>query len=105
MRRRESPFSASALSDDSTPRFRTNSVAFVAALLAADQLEYVGAERSANGREVEFILEDPNKIATELQRRYNAGIFPSVNPKLHMEARGFLMNEVNRVREGRNVQD
>ena len=85
--------------DPDTPKFRSASVAFVAACLAADIFPYLGAEKASNGT-VEFILKDEHRIAAEYQRRYNAGVFPRVNPKLHMEARGFLMNEVNRVQEG-----
>ena len=90
-------FEPSAPPDPDTYQFRCTNVAFVAACLCADLFEYRSVERG-NGSDVVFILDDPHKLAAEYLRRYAAGIFPAVNPKLYNDARTFLMNEVNRLR-------
>jgi hypothetical protein len=90
------------LSPPDVPLFRTRSSAFVAACLAANQLTYRGAELCPTGNHVEFLLEDPQGIGPDLLARYNAGVFPFVNPKLLMDVRGHLIAQVNRL-QGKGV--
>lgn len=92
-----SPFAPSPNPPDSlTSLFRTVNLNFVAAALAADLFRYVGAEPF--GVNANFVLADPGDQGAELLRQWNAGIFPKVHPRVFMEARSFLQQEVQRVR-------
>ena len=92
--------------DPSIPVFRTTNGAFVAAVLAADLFEYLGAELLPdNGRqEVAFFLADPRGTAAEQQRRFIAGVARRVNPQMHNAARNFVKDEIHRIRGGRRGQ-
>jgi hypothetical protein len=85
--------------------FRTLSTTFAAALLASGLLPYARAELNDSGNEVLFIFEDPLSNGDELKRRFDAGLFPRVDPKALFVARGFLMDEMSRLPgRGRNVK-
>ena len=79
--------------------FRTLSTAFAAALVASDSLRYLRAERNDVG--CEFVFDDPHGQGDVLHRRFDAGMFPRVEPKLLFSARGFLMEEMSRLQGGR----
>lgn len=79
------------------PLFRTQSTAFAASLVAADLLRYVRTERNGPGRAAVFVFEDPHNEGDEFSRRFNAGMFPRVEPKMLFSARGFLTEEMGRV--------
>lgn len=99
-------FSMNAAADPSrkppTPNdfFETISSSFAAALIAADQLSYFGCRFHRNGKDAVFVFRDPLHVGDELQRRYAAGVFPLVHPKILAEARGYLAEEAKKVREG-----
>jgi hypothetical protein len=77
--------------------FRTQSTSFAAALVASDQLRYSRAELHENGREVVFVFEDPFAQGDDLHRRFDAGMFPRVEPRVLFSARGFLTAEMARL--------
>jgi hypothetical protein len=77
--------------------FRTMSTSFAAAIVASNQLEFLRAELAANGREVVFVFEDPLAQGDDLHRRFDAGMFSRVEPKVLFSARGFLMDEMARL--------
>ena len=83
-----------------TAEFETISPALAAALIAADQLSYLRSELHRNGKDVIFVFDDPLHVGEEVQRRYNAGVFPRVHTKMLSEARGFLADECHRVKGG-----
>src|SRR5260370_5009239 len=78
--------------------FETISPALAAALIAADQLAYSHCKLHPNGKDAVFIFRDPLHTGEELQRRYNAGVFPLVHAKMLAETRGFLADESNRIK-------
>jgi hypothetical protein len=80
--------------------FETISPALAAALIAANQLAYSHCKLHANGRDTVFIFGDALHNGEELQRRYAAGAFPLVHPKMLAEARGYLADENVRVKGG-----
>jgi hypothetical protein len=75
--------------------FRTQSTSFAAALVAADLLSYLHAELNTTG--VVFCFKDPHSEGDDLKRRFDAGMFPRVEPKVLFSARGFLMDEMARL--------
>jgi hypothetical protein len=77
--------------------YKTQSTALAASLVAAAQLEYVRAERRADGMAVLFVFDDPFNQGDILRRRFDAGMFPRVEPKLLFSARQFLVDEMSRV--------
>jgi len=77
--------------------FLTQSTTFAAALVAGNLLAYLRAERKANSNDVVFFFEDPLAQGDELHRRFDAGMFPRVDPKLLFGARAFLVEEMNRL--------
>ena len=77
--------------------YRTQSTALAASLVAAGQLEYVRAERRADGGAVLFVFDDPFNQGDILRRRFEAGMFPRVEPKMLFSARQFLVDEMARV--------
>lgn len=77
--------------------FRSANTWFVAALLTANLMRYVGAEPSGSGTTF-LLLNDTGFPGEELQRRFCQGIFERVSPKQYVEARDFLMREIERVR-------
>lgn len=81
-----------------TTLFRTLSTSYAACLIATDSLRYVSAERTPTG--IAFAFEDPHSQGAELQRRFNAGMFPRVEPKALFSARGFLVAEMARLNSG-----
>jgi hypothetical protein len=83
-----------------TDYFETISPALAAALIAADQLKYSHCELHRNGKDAVFFFQDPLHVGEELQRRYAAGVFPTVHAKMLAEARGYLADESNRVKGG-----
>lgn len=87
-----------------TEEFVTISPALAAAIIVAGQLAYSHARLHANRKDVLFVFEDPLHIGEELQRRYQAGIFPLVHAKMLAEARGFLVDENNRVKGVRHAK-
>ena len=90
--------------DRSLPRFRTSNGAFVAAAIAADLFQYLGCEvLPGSRRDVVFHLLDPHGLCDEYQRRFTAGVFPSVNPSMHNTARGFIKDEITRIRGGKDA--
>lgn len=89
-------FPAAIPSDTKNP-FRTQSTSFAAALVASDQLRYSHTELHANGRDVVFVFDDPYAQGEVLHRRFNAGMFSRVEPKLLFSARGFLTDEMARL--------
>ena len=80
--------------------FETCSPALAAALIAANQLTYSGCKLHRNGKDTIFAFADPLHAGDELQRRYNAGAFPLVHAKMLAEARGYLADEVKRLKAG-----
>jgi hypothetical protein len=85
--------------------FRTLSTAFAAALVAADQLRYLRSELNDSNCEVVFVFDDPLAQGDQLHRRFDAGMFPRVEPKLLFSARGFLMDEMARLQgRGRHAK-
>jgi hypothetical protein len=92
----ESSLSASPPHDEKP--FRTQSTSFAAALVAADCLRYMRAESHSTG--VVFCFDDPLNQGDELKRRFDAGMFPRVEPKILFSARGFLVQEMARLRGG-----
>jgi hypothetical protein len=89
--------SASPPSPAQQPLFRTQSTAFAASIVAADLLRYVRTERAGPRGAAVFVFEDPRGEGDELSRRFNAGMFPRVEPKMLFSARGFLTEEMARV--------
>lgn len=89
----ESSLSASPPLTDNP--FRTQSTAFAAALVAADLLRYLRTEPHSTG--ALFCFDDPQTQGDELKRRFDAGMFPRVDPKVLFSARGFLMDEMARL--------
>ena len=85
---------------DTTATYRTQSTSLSAALIAAGQLVYLRAELSEKSRDAVFVFDDPLAQGDELQRRFNAGLFPRVEPKALFSARGFLMDEMARIQGG-----
>ena len=83
-----------------TPSFETISPALAAALIAAQQLTYSHAKLHPNHKDVVYVFDDPLRVGAELQRRYNAGVLPSVHAKAVNEARGYLADECKRVKGG-----
>jgi hypothetical protein len=86
-------------SSDKLP-FRTQSTSLASALVASDLLQYAHAELNETGSAVAFCFDDPNAEGDELKRRFDAGMFPRVDPKNLFSARGYLMEQMARVREG-----
>jgi hypothetical protein len=79
--------------------FETISLAIAAAFIAADQLSYSHCKlQKPNSNYAVFIFRDPLHVGLELQRRYTAGLFPSVNPKILADARGYLTEQCNRMK-------
>jgi hypothetical protein len=78
--------------------FETISPALAAAFIAADQLAYSHCKLHRNGKDAVFVFHDPLHTGEELQRRYQAGVLPTVHAKMLAEARGFLADEHNRVK-------
>jgi hypothetical protein len=97
----EPPSSSTPLTEANS--FETISPALAAALIAADQLAYSHCKLHRNAKDAVFVFRDPLQIGEELQRRYNAGVFPLVHAKMLAETRGFLSEESTRVKGGRNV--
>jgi hypothetical protein len=83
--------------------FATISPALAAALIAADQLAYSHCKLHHNGKNAVFVFKDPLHVGEELQRRYTSGVFPLVHAKMLAEARGYLVDESNRVKGGRHA--
>jgi hypothetical protein len=94
----ETIFSPTHLPDPESSLFKTASINFAAAVIAADILEYVRTEVKPNGVDGWFVLEDPNKLAGKLQDQFNRGVFRNVNPKLLFDCRSFLADEANKAR-------
>jgi hypothetical protein len=84
--------------DPDTFLSRTASINFASAVIAADLLEFVRVEVNPNGREVQYVLADPFKLAPELQNKFNRGVFRNVNPKILFDVRGYLSDESNKAR-------
>jgi hypothetical protein len=84
--------------DPEVPHTRTNNLNFAAAVIAADLLSYVHTEIAKNGSDPVFVLKDLNELAPELQRKFNRGVFPHVNPRILFDVRAFLLDEAARVR-------
>ena len=83
--------------------FRTQSTSFAAAIIAADLLRYLRAEPHTTG--AVFCFNDPNSQGDDFKRRFDAGMFPRVDPKLLFSARGFLMDEMARLQgRGRHAK-
>jgi len=80
------------------PSFRTFNIAFAAALNTAHLLAYRGTELVDDGRRAVFVFEDPSSEGPELLRRYESGDFPLVNPKYLFAARGYLTDQVARLK-------
>jgi hypothetical protein len=102
--RNPSRFDAS-LVDSDAPTFRTVNSGFAAAALTADLMSYIDAEPSENGRDVVFILSDPETRGPELLREFTAGIFTRVHPRLFLEVKGFLQGEVRRIKNNEGASD
>jgi hypothetical protein len=101
---RERFYSASPPLPETESPFRTLSTSFAAALVASDQLQYLRAEL-ANEREVVFVFDDPHAHGDDLHRRFEAGMFPRVEPKVLFSARGFLVDEMARLQgRGRHAR-
>lgn len=83
--------------------FRTQSTSLAASIVAADLLNYSHAEPHSTG--VVFCFRDPDSKGDDLKRRFEAGMFPRVEPKVLFSARGFLVEEMNRLLgRGRHVR-
>ena len=87
---------------DPNPFFRSQNVNFTAYALAANLLRFSHAEINPNGRAVDFILVDGDKLGAEAVRRYNAGLVSMVNPRVLYEIRSFLIDEARRVQAEAN---
>ena len=95
--------SASPPLPDSENLFRTQSTSLAAAIVAADLLKYSRSELGITG--VVFCFLDPHSTGDELQRRFEAGMFPRVEPKVLFSARGFLVDEMARLQgRGRHAR-
>lgn len=81
-----------------THLYETASIALGAALVATTQLRYIGPRLHANMRDVMLQFDDPLGNGPELARRYAAGIFPAVNPRVLTDAHRFLQEDVRRVK-------
>jgi hypothetical protein len=80
------------------PTYRTQNIGFVAAALASDIMGYVRVE-AVNQSQVVFTLTDRGERGSELERQFRHGVFPKVNPKLFLDARAFLQDEIVRMRK------
>ena len=80
--------------------FETISPALAAALIAAAQLAYSHCKVNPNQKDAVLVFRDPLHTGEELQRRYTAGVLPTVHAKMLAEARGYLADECNRVKGG-----
>jgi hypothetical protein len=89
---------ASAPSPQPNVLYETVSIALGAALVATTLLRYMGPRLHANTRDVMLQFDDPLGNGPELARRYAAGVFPAVNPRLLTDAHKFLQEEVRRVK-------
>lgn len=97
-----SPSSSPPLPETDNP-FRTQSTSLAAALVAADLLRYLRAEPHPTG--VVFLFDDPHAQGDDLKRRFEAGMFPRVEPKVLFSARGFLVEEMARLQgRGRHAK-
>jgi hypothetical protein len=95
--------SLSASPPETEKPFRTQSTSFAAALVAADLLRYLRTEPHSTG--VVFCFDDPHTQGDDLKRRFDAGMFPRVDPKMLFSARGFLMDEMARLQgRGRHAR-
>lgn len=94
---RDSPSSTSAPLSE---YFKTVSSALAAAIIASGSLSYSHAELHTNNRDVIFIFKDPCAQGEEIQRRYTACTLPMVHAKTLAEARGFLVDEITRIKQG-----
>ncbi len=83
--------------------FETTSPALAAALIAADRLAYSHCKLHRNAKDIIYVFDDPLQNGAELQRRYNAGAFPTVHAKMMTEARSYLADEGKRVKGGGHV--
>ena len=96
------PSSPPPLPETANP-FRTQSTSLAAAIVAADLLRYLQAEPHSTG--VVFVFADPHAQGNDLKRRFEAGMFPRVEPKVLFSARGFLMDEMARLQgRGRHAR-
>jgi hypothetical protein len=93
-----SPFAPSPYPPDPEMKLcRASHLNFAAASITADLMSYVGAEPSGNGRDAIFTLTDPGDQYEDLLRRWNAGVFPKINPRIFLEVRNYLLQESQRV--------
>ena len=82
------------------PLYASSNTAFCAYVLAAGLLRYARAALSPDGRQVEFAFADPRGDGPELLRNWNAGIVQLVNPRVLLESRNKLVDEVKRLKNG-----
>jgi hypothetical protein len=75
--------------------FEVSNLNQAAAFLASNILRYV--ETRPGSDKPTFIFDDPYGIGSDLRERYVRGVFPPINPKLHMDARAYLVEQMNRV--------
>jgi hypothetical protein len=72
--------------------FATSNLNFAAALLASNILDYVETRPGS------FLFDDPRGIGPDFLVRYTRGVFPPINPKLHMDARAYLVEMQNKAK-------
>lgn len=92
---KDSYFSPPQQPDPLTPLYRTNDIGFAASAIASGLCTYIRTERDPSKPNVLFVLQDDFEQGTEYERRYKGGAFVRVQPRVLLEARSFLMREMN----------
>jgi len=87
-----------------TPLYRCQNSNFGSYLIAANELQYAGAQLASNGRDVDLLFYDSDARGPDLLRRFNAGAVQPVNARVLYEVRGYLLSEVKRVQGGADAR-
>jgi hypothetical protein len=64
-------------------------------IIAANLLRYLRAEQSEHA--VVFLFDDPHGQGADLERAWRAGIVQLVNPKIILDVRNKIIDEIKRV--------
>lgn len=78
------------------PVYTCGSTQFASYLRATKSLVYLNAELQS-GKKVVFLFSDPELVGSELRRNWDIGIVSSVNPKIFLEVRDRLLDEVKKL--------
>jgi hypothetical protein len=76
--------------------FSTNNTQLAAYIIAANLLHYLRAE--LREQRVEFLFDDPQDIGKDIQRSWVTGLVSLVNPKVLLETRNKLIDEIKRLK-------